>query len=146
MYRGNLFPICFHSNALLWLPWCTDKRLWNAWRSSTPGGNSRCVSWSRTHARSILTLHTQRLYFLSLLTGGHPHHHACVTELLWYDADGFDWQMCVFWLVCSVYVLPVLQGIVCVSFRSPLHLDVRCCLSCVHIKVTHGQDFYTGFS
>lgn len=58
-----------------------------------------------------------------------------------------DRCVCVFWLVCSVYVLMVLQGIVCVSFRSPLHLDVLCCLSCVQIKVTHGQDCpcYTGF-
>uniref|UniRef100_A0A671R9W0 calcium/calmodulin-dependent protein kinase n=1 Tax=Sinocyclocheilus anshuiensis TaxID=1608454 RepID=A0A671R9W0_9TELE len=31
---------------------------------------------THTHAHSILILHTQRLCFFSLLTGGHPHHHA----------------------------------------------------------------------
>lgn len=31
-----------HSNARRWPPWCTDRRRSSAWRSLTPGGNSRC--------------------------------------------------------------------------------------------------------
>lgn len=31
-----------HSNAQRWPPWCTGRRQSSAWRSSTPGGNSRC--------------------------------------------------------------------------------------------------------
>uniref|UniRef100_A0A671RA62 calcium/calmodulin-dependent protein kinase n=1 Tax=Sinocyclocheilus anshuiensis TaxID=1608454 RepID=A0A671RA62_9TELE len=36
---------------------------------------------THTHAHSILILHTQRLCFFSLLTGGHPHHHALQDKL-----------------------------------------------------------------
>lgn len=40
-------PLCFlspRSNAPPWPPWCTDRRRSSAWRSLTPGGNSRCES------------------------------------------------------------------------------------------------------
>ena len=33
------------SNGPLLPPWCTGRRLWSAWRNSTPGGNSRWDVW-----------------------------------------------------------------------------------------------------
>ena len=37
-----MIHVCSCSNAPRWPPWCTGRRPSSAWRSSTPGGNSRC--------------------------------------------------------------------------------------------------------
>lgn len=117
----NLFPVCFYSNAPLWLPWCTDKRLWNAWRSSTPGGNSRCVSWSHPNMLTQFYFYMHRGYISSLSSQG-----AILTTMLvsrnfsgkslWYDESGYQ-PFERFWLTAELTDLCFLINMFCVCPR-----------------------------
>ena len=52
------YCLCVHSNAPLWHPWCTDRRLWSAWRNLTREGNSRWVTikdWASRFRRPVVT-------------------------------------------------------------------------------------------